>query len=180
MRYRSRSLSPLILAVIALRLCTSTLADEASTAKRFERAKASEPQLIAFLKGMPKGADLHSHVGGAVYAETRLDAAIKSDLFFDPATCDFVRRQTPGSVPAKDLLTNSALASKYLDAASMRGFRPAVDSGHDHFFDSFSHGSVPLNSVTTLTEVISRVKAQDDRDRTCAPHRSRSVDSVGG
>jgi len=139
-------------------------ADEASTIRRFEHAKASEPQLIALLKAMPKGADLHNHVGGAVYAETFLDAAIKSNLYFDPKAIRFVEEQIPGSVPAKDLLTNSKLASKFLDNSSIRGCYPAVESGHDHFFDTFSHFDLPdsvLSNVEMLQTVVSRAMGQN-------------------
>jgi adenosine deaminase len=44
---------------------------EARTARTFEEARKEGPlALRAFLYRMPKGADLHSHLGGAVYAET--------------------------------------------------------------------------------------------------------------
>ncbi|MCE5314707.1 MAG: hypothetical protein ABFD49_03010 [Armatimonadota bacterium] len=158
---RRSVLSVFAYAAVAFQFSVLALADEASTTKRFEHAKASEPQLIAFVKNMPKGADLHNHVSGAVYGETRLDAAIKSDLFFDPTTCNFSREQTPGSVPAKELLTNNALAAKYLDTTSMRSWRSANESGHDHFFDTFYHMSVPLSLSDSLTEVLSRAKAQN-------------------
>src|SRR5258708_35421142 len=50
---------------------------EQRTAANMEQARAAGPlALRAFLAGMPKGGDLHSHLSGAVYAETFLrDAA---------------------------------------------------------------------------------------------------------
>ena len=39
------------------------------TAARFSALRADHTQLRAFLKAMPKGADLHVHLSGAVYAE---------------------------------------------------------------------------------------------------------------
>ena len=55
---------------------SAAYADERATARRFETAKVDEPSLIAFVKAMPKGADLHVHVAGAAYAEYALDSAI--------------------------------------------------------------------------------------------------------
>src|SRR5207249_4090896 len=49
--------------------------DERSTARRFAAARRDEPSLIAFLRSMPKGADLHNHVGGALYSEEGLRQA---------------------------------------------------------------------------------------------------------
>ena len=55
-------------------------AREAATAAELERLKASPPRLYAFLRQMPKGADLHSHLSGAVYAESFLRWAAEDSL----------------------------------------------------------------------------------------------------
>lgn len=159
--FRKRALACLWSVALFLVALTPLRADEATATRRFEGAKASEAQLIAFVKRMPKGADLHNHVSGAVYAETTLDAAIQSSLFFDPASCTFSAQPSPGAVPAKELLTNQELANKMLDAASMRGWHPAAESGEDHFFAAWSHLNVPLSATTSLLEVLSRAKAQN-------------------
>src|ERR1700691_714664 len=44
-------------------------------ARAFDAAKKSPLELHAFLEQMPKGADLHMHLSGAVYAETFLREA---------------------------------------------------------------------------------------------------------
>src|SRR6266403_939973 len=67
--------------LLMLSITSAAWADERSTSKRFEAAKKDEPSLIAFLKAMPKGGDLHVHVGGTHYAEYALDNAIKQKLF---------------------------------------------------------------------------------------------------
>ncbi len=165
MRHPIRSICALVaVGSIAFQAGVFVAADEASTSARFERAKQSGPQLVAFLKEMPKGADLHNHASGAVYAETRLDAAIDSDLYFDPKTSTFSTQQTEGAVPAKQLLTELALAAQYLNATSMRGNYPAVRDGHDHFFNTFDLFGVPsavLNSDVALAGVIARNEAQN-------------------
>ena len=40
-------------------------AGERTPEARFEQARRSTPELIAFLRRMPKGADLHNHMGGS-------------------------------------------------------------------------------------------------------------------
>lgn len=143
-------------------------ADERATAKRFEAAKADEPSLIAFVKAMPKGADLHVHVSGAAYAEYALDNAIAQSLFYDPASGLFSANAAPPRVPAQDLLkaSNSSLLGKFLDAASMRGWKPDVESGHDHFFAAFGFvDSAQTNrpDIDVNAEVILRALSQNEQ-----------------
>jgi hypothetical protein len=45
-------------------------ASEQRTAQYFDSIRNQPLKLQAFLKDMPKGADLHTHLSGAVYAET--------------------------------------------------------------------------------------------------------------
>src|SRR6476620_9611868 len=73
--------------------------DEGSTARRFAAARRDEPSLIAFLRSMPKGADLHNHVGGALYSEEGLRQAILHHLFFNPTTNGFEEQKSDKNVP---------------------------------------------------------------------------------
>src|ERR1700730_1115531 len=50
---------------------------EARTAAHFDRIRDEPVMLNMFLRGMPKGADLHNHLSGAVYAESFLDWAAR-------------------------------------------------------------------------------------------------------
>ncbi len=143
-------------------------ADERSTAKRFEAAKMDEPSLIAFVKAMPKGADLHVHVSGAAYAEFALDNAIARNLFYDPVTNLFSADATTPHILAQDLLkgSNSGLLGKFLDAASMRGWKPDAESGHDHFFAAFGFiDSAQTNrpDIDVNAEVILRALSQNEQ-----------------
>lgn len=149
---------------LAAALCLSAMADEASTARRFEQAKRSEPELIAFLKRMPKGGDLHNHVTGAVYSDFLLDNAVARNLFFDPETSGFRSTATDRTVPAADLLRNNTLLYSYLNAVSMRGWTPNTVDGHDHFFDTFDTIGTGMDGMTTedfLAEVAKRNLAQN-------------------
>src|ERR1700709_730432 len=58
---------------------------EAHASAAFEAARrAGPPALHAFLEKMPKGADLHMHLSGAVYAETFIKDAVDDQLCVDP------------------------------------------------------------------------------------------------
>ncbi len=153
--------SLLILALVCASLVAP--ADESVVAKRFEAAKRSEPQLIEFIKAMPKGADLHNHVTGAIYSDFILDHAVKEGLYFDTKTSGFAKEAGEGRVPASTLLTNNALLDQYLDHVSMRGWFPNTEDGHDEFFDTFgiiSTGFTGWSTDDLLVEVLRRNQLQ--------------------
>jgi adenosine deaminase len=148
---------------------------EQETAARMEQARAAGPlALRAFLAGMPKGGDLHNHLGGAVYAETRLRDAATDHVCIDPKALDFEHRGpvlatapcTAGSVDASTLPQNQPLYDKLIDAFSMRSFEPATgDSGHDHFFASFGlfSGLAESHKPEWVDEIAARAAAQNEQ-----------------
>ncbi len=112
-------------------------------------AKTNPLQLRHFLHGMPKGADLHNHLGGAVYAESWIRVAAEEHLCIDPQDHSFSQPQTAvdsthpvcgtGKVPAEEAFKNQHLYDALVDAFSMRGFVPSPGvTGHDHFFSTFA------------------------------------------
>ncbi len=63
--------------------------------------------LHAFLEQFPKGADLHVHLSGAVYAETFIRDAGEDGLCVDPAALKFAKPPCTGKLmPATALLGN--------------------------------------------------------------------------
>jgi adenosine deaminase len=117
--------------------------------------------LREFLYAMPKGGDLHDHLSGAVYAESYLELARRDGMCIDTPKLTIVPCATPnpdGIVPVERAFTDSNLYSAILDAMSMRQFRPAAESGHDHFFATFGKfRNVSKRHVgEMLTEVVSR------------------------
>jgi hypothetical protein len=117
---------------------------EQRTAQRFEALRKSPPQQLAFLLKMPKGADLHNHLSGSVYAESYIQWAAENGLCVNnqtmtlsvpppKSTCDPKSDQSPASAA----LTNSVLYRQMIDAWSMRNWQLSGQSGHDHFFDAF-------------------------------------------
>ena len=125
---------------------------EARTAQALgEAAKTGTAALRGFLYAMPKGADLHMHLTGAIYAESFIRAAGEDGLCVDTTTLAFVKpiaetRSLPpqpvcgeGRVRADSVTKDQHLDDQLIDSFSIRTFVPvAANSGHDHFFDSFA------------------------------------------
>src|SRR5689334_15614101 len=97
--------------------------------------------LRTFLRHMPKGADLHIHLTGSVFAEHVIEWAIldglcvrTADLSIVPPPCT-----AEGTVPASEAQKDQAFFDRLVNALSMRNFRPtdAAPSGHDQFFAAF-------------------------------------------
>jgi hypothetical protein len=59
---------------------------EQKTAQYLDHIRTERAGLLAFLRKMPKGGDLHSHLSGAVYAETFLQWAAENKLCVDNQT----------------------------------------------------------------------------------------------
>lgn len=147
-------------------------ADTARTAAWFDAHRARTPLVRQFLQRMPKGADLHSHMSGAVYAESYLDWAAQADLCVDTAKKAILSSAcavgdgpgpAPSQVPASKL--SSSAAAAMVDRMSMRNLASAGRSGHDQFFDAFSvFGPVtdlPGQPAAMLAELTNRAAAQN-------------------
>ncbi|HEX2092161.1 MAG TPA: hypothetical protein VHG28_07145, partial [Longimicrobiaceae bacterium] len=116
------------------------LAAEERTARYFDSIREDPSRVLVFLRRMPKGGDLHSHLSGAVYAESYIGWAAEAGLCVStqtlgltPAPCD----SAAGRVPAARALQSSGLYGQLVDAWSMRNWHPARRNGHDQFFDTF-------------------------------------------
>ena len=73
---------------------------EQRTARAFEAARANPLELRAFLVAMPKGADLHNHIYGAIYAETWIRDGAEDHLCVNLAKLAFFKSQAmTDSVP---------------------------------------------------------------------------------
>ena len=132
-------------AAISLHAQPGTLTSEAKAARALAHAEAQGPLAVhAFVAEMPKGADLHMHLSGAVWAETFLDEAARDGVCVDVEKLEFDRTAKPGacrpgerSGPAA-LEDDNALRDALIDSFSMRGFVPTPGiTGHDHFFATF-------------------------------------------
>ena len=107
----------------------------------FKSIRSQPPMLWAFLKDMPKGGDLHSHLSGAIYAESLIAWAAEGGVCVDQKTLAAVKPPCDaalGQVPASNALTDSVLYRRMVDAWSMRNAALSGLSGHDQFFDTFA------------------------------------------
>ena len=126
----------------------------------FESIRKSPPQMLAFLRKMPKGADLHSHLSGAIYAESYIQWAAEKGLCVSQTTT--VLSQPPcdgaGQVPVNTALSNQVLYRKLVDSWSMRYWQYSGINGHDQFFDAFGKFGAATWGHTgrMLAEVASR------------------------
>jgi adenosine deaminase len=146
--------------------------------RSLEVARANPLALRAFLLKMPKGADLHSHLSGAVYAESWIRAGAEDNLCVDLRTVSFVKPKgmtdaTPpqpqcgdGQVPAAQAFRDQHLYDALVNSFSMRSFLPSASvSGHDHFFDTFAKfgGTDPRHKGEWLDEVATRAARQNEQ-----------------
>jgi adenosine deaminase len=151
---------------------------ENRTAHALDLAHTDPLKLYAFLVRMPKGADLHSHLTGAVYAESWIRAAADDNLCVDLATHSFFQSRAmtdslpplpvcgDGNIPAAHAMTDQHLYDALIDAFSMRSFVPSTGvSAHDHFFDAFAkfHGVAHSHTGEFLHEVAARAAAQNEQ-----------------
>ena len=146
---------------------------EARAARAYQAAVQAGPlALHAFLAEFPKGADLHVHLSGAVYAESFIRAAGEDGLCVDPAALSFATPpcDTP-LIPATQLSgnitsANQNLYDRLIDAFSMRSFVPTSGfSGHDQFFSTFGHfgGLSKRHTGEWIDEATSRAAAENQQ-----------------
>jgi adenosine deaminase len=144
---------------------------EARTAAAYDVAlKTGPPALRAFFYRMPKGADLHNHLSGAIYAESWIRVAGEDHLCINTQTLSFAKPDgnacKAGEVPAGEAPLDQHLYDRLVDAFSMRTFIPATaDSGHDQFFDTFDRfgGTGKAHVGEWLDEVATRAAAQNEQ-----------------
>jgi hypothetical protein len=128
----------------------------AQRANRYlESVRRQPPLVLAFLRDMPKGGDLHNHLGGAIYAEDLIDFATKDKLCIDRASLSLLPRPCDAAC-GKDSAKPAVQCSYHdpdfydslIDAWSMRNWERGRESGHDHFFATFSKFASTLDNHT--------------------------------
>src|SRR5688572_31339025 len=92
-------------------------------ARTMEAARTAPGMLLAFLREMPKGADLHTHLLGAVYAESFIGWGAESGacihtttMVAGPPPCDSAR----GTVPLANAFRDQAAYGVVVDPLLMR------------------------------------------------------------
>jgi adenosine deaminase len=171
-------LSSIVLAAPTPKPSAPITAQEQHAVRAFDEARKNPLQLSAFLVNLPKGGDLHMHLGGAIYAETFIRNAVADTLCYSPATRSlFKPSATTRSIPpqpvcgegnrrAEDALKDQKLYDAMVDDFSMRSFVPSAGvGGHDQFFATFPrYGALSrAHRGEWLDEVASRAAAQNEQ-----------------
>ena len=108
----------------------------------FDSLLGQPARLHVLMRELPKGADLHNHLSGAIYAESYIEWARASGLCLDANTHTLTAAPCPAGAPrAADALARvPGLYDGTIDAFSMRDYVPTPSdaSGHDHFFRAFA------------------------------------------
>lgn len=137
----------------------------------YNLARGNPLTLRAFLEEMPKGAELHYHLSGGVYAETWIRDAAEDGLCVNVAALSFTDKHEPncgdGNVPVKSIYANKdQIYDRLVDAFSMRAFVPMPSNdGHDQFFRTFNRfGGIDSRHMGEwLDEAASRAASQNEQ-----------------
>ena len=166
-------LTSVLTAQTAAKPALHTAAGEAHAARAYDAAVKAGPLAVhVFLERFPKGADLHVHLSGAVYAETFIRDAAEDGLCVDPKGLKFVQPPCGDAlVPAARLNgvlspADQDLYDRLVDSFSMRSFVPSPGySGHDQFFATFAKfgGTNPRHAGEWVDEIASRSAAQNQQ-----------------
>ena len=126
-----------MLALGAVAGCAPTR-DAEEIGHRLDAVRTDKVKLEAFLRPFPKGADLHNHLSGAIYAESFLKWAAADGLCIDRRRLALTEPPCRNEmVPATTALDDRNLYDALVTAFSMHDFLPDDETGHDHFFATF-------------------------------------------
>ena len=153
MRRSSRSLTTVVASlaiVVALIGPAATLAanrptvsdsdsnsNGARTERYFQSVRKDPNLLLAFLREMPKGGDLHNHLSGSIYAESLIQWGSESKDCVDPKTFTISAGPCGPTTPISKAFDDPGLYAGMLAAYAMRNWQLSGQAGHDHFFDTF-------------------------------------------
>jgi hypothetical protein len=157
-RFRITFFCLTFIVVCAWGTSAQTTAQTERTVRYFESVRNSPPKLFAFLVQMPKGGDLHSHLSGAIYAESYIQWAAASGACLNTTTMAATLPCGANQVPIANALSNSVLFQQIVDAWSMRNWQLSGDTGHDHFFNTFGKFAVATydGNGRMLAEAVTR------------------------
>ena len=159
-------------------VATGMTALEQRASLNLDAARSNPLQLRNLLYEMPKGADLHNHLYGAVYAESWIRAAASDHLCLDPSALQGAKSVfskpegqesqacSNGKIPTADIYRDQVLYDDLIDAFSMRGFVPSPSvTGHDQFFRTFARfeGTAGYHLGEWLDEVAARAGRQNEQ-----------------
>ncbi len=120
------------------------------------------------MQALPKGGDIHSHLQGAVYAESWIEWAAEDGLCADMENLalKFKTEETcaeSGWLDAVDAQADDNKRRDLVNAMSTRSYVPTLNwSGHNDFFETFFHmAAKPERFGDALAEVAARAGHQN-------------------
>ena len=142
---------------------------EQRAGRYLDSVRGNPSLLLAFLRDMPKGGDLHNHLAGAIYAENWIGYAVEDNLCVDRTTamllappCDTSCEKYTSKPAVRCAYDDQVLYNHLVDAWSMRNWSRSEDSGHDHFFATFD--KFELASVNSVGNQLADVAEQAAAD----------------
>lgn len=136
---------------------------ERNAAARLAEVVDAPVELASFLRAVPKGADLHQHLSGSVYAETMLEWGRADGNCINNTSLAAVARSqcaAAGNLPAP---AEGMLFDRVLRAWSMLDFMPGAVTGHDHFFATFGKFGVIAGAHRddSLADIVARAAREN-------------------
>jgi Adenosine deaminase len=103
-----------------------------------------------FLQRMPKGADLHTHLSGAVYAESYIAWAAAEGLCVEAASSKITSCCRPAcdNRPVAEALRDQSFYNALVDGLSTRNLADRRQSEHNQFFAAFAR----FNEASTIKQ----------------------------
>ncbi len=135
----------------------------ASTGDYLNSIRGDKIAMDEFMRALPKGADLHSHLSGTVYAESMIGWGAEDGVCVSTATLTaYGPPCLLGDRPVSDALSDNVFYNQLLAAWSMRGFVSGAESGHDHFFATFDRFGATQSGRkgAALAEAATRAESQ--------------------
>jgi hypothetical protein len=148
-----------------------------------DSVRHQRPLLLAFLRDLPKGGDLHNHLSGAISAENLIDFAVDDGLCVDRTTsfliappCDEGCSHDTSKPGVRCAYQDPVLYNSMVDAWSMRNWERDSDSGHDHFFATFD--KFFLATLTHTGDSLAQASSQAAHDRLQYLELMRTADGM--
>jgi adenosine deaminase len=154
---------------LAALICSTNIAaaphTESAISQLFTKIQTNPQQLSTFLYAMPKGGELHDHLGGAGMAENMMMYAADDHLCVNRDTFGVsVDPTCPAENQLANVMKNTNTYNAIINAWSMRQFDSAKESAHDHCFAAFGKFSpiVSPHSGEILAEMAERADVQNE------------------
>ncbi|MFI4918644.1 MAG: adenosine deaminase [Legionellales bacterium] len=177
MNYTARGIILKILIILCALNCATAQADINTY---FNSINQDPKALYSFFKNMPKGGELHYHLAGSSYAETMLELASTGNYCINKDTFAITNNTSAcHGVTSNTILSQPTLVTAVIKSWSMKDFIPGIESGHDHFFNSFAkYMPIVINySPQLLVDIMQRAAQQHElyMEIMILPDNARSI-----